>query len=196
MDIKYRVAADKGAAVDKLKAMSLAWKSLSSVLCTPRTCEAWRRCMLDALDLLRRKRAPRLNPNIGMYLPAWILRCYLIMVTREAGIYKMAWGNIGIRALGQMSPDQKQWFVVLEQHVKTVAALKRLLGTHCPPELLSCQLCLLSRKNLDAYDSAWLAANKRHIQAMAVIGQTLQNGVSMPLEMVLQETAALLRDEE
>ena len=103
----------------------------------------------------------------------------------------MVWGNIGIRALGQMSPDQKEWFRVLEQHVKTVAALKRLLGTHCPPELLA--LCLVP-KNLDAYDSAWLAANKRHIQAMAVIGQTLQNGVSMPLDLVLQETAALLED--
>ena len=108
----------------------------------------------------------------------------------------MAWGNIGIRALGQMSPDQKEWFRVLEQHVKTVAALKRLLGTHCPPELLSCQLCLLSRKNLDEYDSAWMAANKRHIQTMAVIGQKLQNGVSMPLESVLQETAAALLEDE
>ena len=49
-------------------------------------------------------------------------------------------------------------------------------------------------KNLDAYDSAWLAANKRHIQAMAAIGQQLQNGVSMPLDLVLQETAALLED--
>ena len=73
--------------------------------------------------------------------------------------------------------------------------LKRLLGTHCPPELLSCQLCLLSRKNLDDYDCAWMAANKRHIQTMAVIGQKLQNGVSKPLESVLQETAALLEDE-
>ena len=68
------------------------------------------------------------------------------------------------------------------------------LWTHCPPELLSCQLCILSRKSLDAYDAAWLVANKRHIQAMAVIGQTLQKGVSMPLELVLQETAALLED--
>ena len=50
-------------------------------------------------------------------------------------------------------------------------------------------------KNLDAYDSAWLAANKRYIQAMAVVGEKLQNGVSMPLELVLQETAALLEDE-
>ena len=194
-DTKYKLATDKKAAVDKLKAMSSAWKSLSSVLCTPRTCEAWRRCMLDALALLKRKGAPRLNPNVGMYLPSWTLRCYLIMATRLAGLNRMSWGNIGIRALGQMSPDQKEWFEVLEQHVKTSTALKRLLGTHCPPELLSCQLCLLSNKNLDAYDSAWLAANKRHIQAMAVVGQKLQNGVSMPLALVLQETAALLQEE-
>lgn len=195
-DTKYKVAAaEKGATVDKLKAMSLAWKSLSPVLRTPRTCEAWRRCMLDAVALLRRKGAPRLNPKHGGYLPAWTLRCYLIMVTRVDGIQSMAWGDIGIRSLGQMSPDQKEWFDVLERHVKTAAALKRLLGTHCAPELLSCQLCLLSRKSLDPYDSAWLAANKRHIQAMAVIGQKLQNGVSMPLESVLQETAALLEDE-
>ena len=192
VDTKYRVAADTGAAVDKLKAMSLAWKSLSPVLCTPHTCEAWRRCMLDALDILRKKGAPRLNPKCGVYLPAWTLRCYLIMVTRENGIHRMAWGSIGIRALGQMCPDQKEWFGALEQHVKTVAALKGLLGTHCPPELLSCQLCLLSRKSLDDYDSAWLAANKRYIQAMAVVGQKLQNGVSMPVEVVLQQTAALL----
>merc|ERR1712242_18412 len=119
---------------------------LSSVLCTPRTCKAWRNCMSKALALLRRKRAPRLNPNIGMYTPSWTLRCYLIMVTRAEGITKMTWGNIGIRALGQMAPDQKKWFQVLEQHVKTSHALKRQLGAHCPPELLSCQLCILSRK--------------------------------------------------
>ena len=89
-----------------------------------------------------------------------------------------------------------KWFQVLEQHVKTSHALERLLGAHCPPELLSCQLCLLSRKNLDDYDSAWMAANKRHIQTMAVIGQKLQNGVSMPLESVLQETAAALLEDE
>ena len=151
--------------------------------------------MLDAMDLIRKKGAPRLNPQYGIYLPSWTLRCYLIMVTRVDGINRMAWGNIGIRALGQMSPDQKEWFSVLEQHVKTATAVKALLGTHCPPELLSCQLCVLSRKNLDAYDSAWLAAHKRHIQAMTMIGQKLQNGVSMPLAEVLQETAALLEDQ-
>ena len=195
-ETKYKLSTHKPAAVDKLKAMSLAWSSLSSVLCTPRTCKAWRNCMSKALALLRRKGAPRLNPNVGMYTPCWTLRCYLIMVTRAEGITKMTWGNIGIRALGQMAPDQKKWFQVLEQHVKTSHALKRLLGAHCPPELLSCQLCLLSRKNLDDYDSAWMAANKRHIQTMAVIGQKLQNGVSMPLESVLQETAAALLEDE
>ena len=196
VETKYKLSTNKTAAVEKLKAMSLAWSSLSSVLCTPRTCKAWRNCMVKALALLRRKGAPRLNPNWGMYTPCWTLRCYLIMVTRAEGITKMPWGNIGIRALGQMSPDQKEWFQVLEQHVKTSGALKRLLGAHCPPELLSCQLCLLSQKNLDEYDSAWMAANKRHIQAMAVIGQKLQNGVSMPLESVLQETAAALLEDE
>ena len=196
VETKYKLSTNKPAAVDKLKAMSLAWSSLSSVLCTPRTCKAWRNCMSKALALLRRKGAPRLNPNVGMYTPCWTLRCYLIMVTRAEGITKMSWGNIGIRALGQMGPDQKEWFQVLEQHVKTSHALKRLLGAHCPPELLSCQLCLLSRKNLDDYDSAWMAANKRHIQTMAVIGQKLQNGVSMPLESVLQETAAALLEDE
>ena len=147
------------------------------------------------MAVLRRCRAPRLNPRAGEYLPAWTIRCYLIMATRLEGISRMAWGSIGIRGLGQMSPDQKEWFRVLEQHVKTASALKALLGDHCPPELLSCQLCLLSRRGLDAYDADWLAANTKHIQAMAVIGQKLQNGVSMPLELVLQETAAALREE-
>ena len=67
VETKYKLSTNKTAAVDKLKAMSLAWSSLSSVLCTPRTCKAWRNCMSKALALLRRKGAPRLNPNVGMY---------------------------------------------------------------------------------------------------------------------------------
>ena len=41
-----------------------------------------------------------------------------------------------------------------------------------------------------------MEANKRHIKTMAVIGQNLQNGVSMPLESVLQEAAAALLEDE
>ena len=49
----------------------------------------------------------------------------------------MKWDGIGVRALGQMNPDQKDWFSTLEQHVKTKRALRELVGRSCPPELLS-----------------------------------------------------------
>ena len=192
---KYMVATDTTSAVDKVKAMSLAWRSLSTVLCIPKTCLTWRRCVQDSMQVLTTKAAPRLNPNSGEYLPSWTLRCYLIMASRGHGIERMACGGIGIRALSQMSPDQKDWFTILEQHVKTIDALKKLVGKDCPPELLSCQLCLLSKKALDAYDSEWLAATKKYIKALAVIGARLQNKVSKPVEDVLQETAALLEEE-
>ena len=97
-----------------------------------------------------------------------------------------------LRALGQMNPDQKQWFSTLEQHVKTAEALRALVGVHCPPELLSCQLCVLLQKALDAYDSEWMSSVQRQIKVVASVGESLQ-GAQMPTEAVLRETAALLR---
>ena len=187
----YMVAIDNSSAVKKLKALSSAWRSLSTVLCVPRTCPRWRRCVLDSMKILEKKAAPRLNPNFGLYLPSWTLRSYLIMETRGRGIERMAFDGIGVRSLAQMNPDQKEWVSTFEQHVKTSAALMDLVGSRCPPELLSCQLCLLSRKALDTYDSEWIAASKEHIKVLAVIGKRLQHGVPMPIERVLQETAAL-----
>ena len=79
----------------------------------------------------------------------------------------MKWGNMGIRSLGQMNPDQKQKVATLEQHIKTAGALRRRVGAHCPPELLSCQLCVLSHKALDAYDSDWITGVRAYIKVIA-----------------------------
>ena len=75
-------------------------------------CESWHCCMLAALDLQVWDVLVGLDPA-------------LLPQHGHNGIQKMVWGNIGICALGQMSLDQKEWLVVLEQHVKTVATLKR-----------------------------------------------------------------------
>ena len=104
----------------------------------------------------------------------------------------MARGGIGVQALGQMNPDQKEWFSILEQHIKTTRDLRKLIGVHCPPELLSCQLCLLSQKALDAYDSDWIDSVKPFIEIVDRIGAHLRQGVPMPTADVLKETAALL----
>ena len=92
----YMVALDNSSAVKKLKALSSAWRSLSTVLCVPRTCPRWRRCVLDSMKILKKKAAPRLNPNFGPYLPSWTLRSYLIMETRRRGIVRMAFDGIGL----------------------------------------------------------------------------------------------------
>ena len=74
---------------------------------------------MDGTEVLAKRGAPRLNPNNGEYLPGWTLRCYLIMIARRHGVESMKRDGIGARALGQMNPDQKDWFSTLEQHVKT-----------------------------------------------------------------------------
>ena len=61
-----------------------------------------------------------------------------------------------------------------------------------PPELLSCQLCVLSRRALDAYDSDWIASVGAYIKVIASIGE-LSRGVQMPSEAVLREAASLLQ---
>lgn len=192
-DSMYKVVADKSHAVAKLKAMGEAWQSLSPVRSPPRTCVEWRRFMVEAMQVLTQKAAPRLNPNHGAYCPSWTLRCYLFMVMRGQGVQRMRWGRIGVRGVGQMNPDQKGWLSVLEQHVKTTGALRKFVGEACPPELLSCQLCLLSKKVFDAYDADWICSARRYIQIVAAIGERLQQQVPQPTEEVLAETAALLR---
>ena len=117
----------------KLKAMGEAWQSLSPVRSPPRTCVDWRRFIVEAMQVLTQKAAPRLNPNHGAYCPMWTLRCYLFMVMRGQGVQRMRWGRIGFRGVGQMNPDQKGWLSVLEQHVKTTGALRMFVGEACPP---------------------------------------------------------------
>ena len=68
---------------------------------------------MDCMEVLAERGAPRLNPNNGEYLPGWTLRCYLIMIARRQGINSMMWDDIGARRLGQMNPDQKDWFSTL-----------------------------------------------------------------------------------
>ena len=116
------------------------------------------------------------------------------MTARKKGVKSMKWKDIGVRALGQMNPDQKEWFSTLEQHVKTTAHLRALVGTSCPPELLSCQLCLLSHKALDRYDSEWILKVSPLIRVVAAVGARLRKGVRMPTVDVLEETSRLLRN--
>ena len=73
--------------------------------------------MLDGMEVLAKRGAPRLSPNKGEYLPGWALRCYLVMIERRQGVESMKWDGIRVRALGHMNPDQKDWFSPLEQHV-------------------------------------------------------------------------------
>ena len=96
----YKVVADKSHAVAKLKAMGEAWQSLSPVRSPPRTCVQWRRFMVEAMQVLTQKAAPRLNPNHGAYCPSWALRCYLFMVMRGQGVQRMRRGRIGVRGVG------------------------------------------------------------------------------------------------
>jgi len=191
---KYKLLDDCSQTLKKLEKMSAAWRDLSSVLCVPTTCSKWRQCMLDAMKLMYEKHAPGLNPKNGVYLPGWTLRCYLFMTVRKEGVKSMKWKDIGIRALGQMNPDQKQWFSTLEQRIKTTAHLRALVGTSCPPELLSCQLCLLSHKCFDMYDSEWILKVRPFIRVVAAVGARLRKGVRMPTLDVLKETSRLLRD--
>jgi len=190
----YMLVQDSSAALKKLKQLSAAWKSLSSVLFVPKTCTQWRQCMLDGMNQLTIQPAACLNPKNGTYLPSWTLRCYLLMTTRQEGIEGMQWDDIGIRAFGQMNPDQKDWFSTLEQHVKTTAALRKCVGTSCPPELLSCQMCLLSNKALDEYDSEWIRKVAPFIKVVSAVGAHLRKGLRMPIVDVLMETAALLSE--
>ena len=189
---KYKLVDNSSMALEKLQKLSSAWASLSSVLCVPKTCTQWRRCMLDGMEKLYDHSAPGLNPNNGEYLPTWTLRCYLLMTARREGVARMKW-DLGVRALGQMNPDQKEWFSTLEQHVKTTKSLRELVGTSCPPELLSCQLCLLSNKALDAYDSEWMLNVRTFIRVVASVGAYLRKGLRKPTADILKETAALLR---
>ena len=186
----HDVVRDTTRPLRKLCQMSCAWKALSPVLCVPTTCTEWRRCMLACLAKLAVLQAPRLNPKRGVYTPSWTLRSYLFLVTRARGIERMVWGSIGIRSLGQMNPDQKQWFGCLEQHCKTTAALRKLIDDRCPPELLSCQLCMLSKPELDAYDAEWICSVGPLIRIVDRIGTHLRRGVPLPLLSVLKETAA------
>ena len=190
---KYKLVDNSSMAIQKLQKLSSAWASMSSVLCVPKTCTQWRRCMLDGMERLCDHDAPGLNPNNGDYLPGWTLRCYLLMTARRKGVKRMKW-DLGVRAMGQMNPDQKEWFSTLEQHVKTTKFLRELVGTSCPPELLSCQLCLLSNKALDAYDSEWMLSVRPFMRVVACVGTHLRKGVRMPTADILKETAALLRE--
>ena len=79
----------------------------------------------------------------------------------------MKWDGIGVRALGQMNPVQKEWFSTQEQRVKTTRALRELVGRSCPPELLSCQLRLLSQRPLGAYDSDWILSVRPFVEVVA-----------------------------
>jgi len=128
---------------EKLDKMADAWDAVSSVLsCPPKTCQEWASQMLEAFKIFRQHGAPRLNPKVGMYLPGWTLRSYMVMMMRAHGVPRLQRNGIGVRALVQVNPDQRIWFTVLEQHVKTTTALRRLFGNSSPPELLSCYLCV------------------------------------------------------
>ena len=190
----YKLVDHSSETLKKLEKLSGVWKDLSPVLCLPTTCSEWRQCMLDAMKFMYKKPAPGLNPHYGEYLPGWTLRCYLFMAARKEGVKSMKWKGIGIRSMGQMNPDQKQWFQILEQHVKTTKELRALVGTHCPPELLSCQLCLLSNKAFDKYDSEWIREVGPFIRVVAAVGARLRNGVRVPMVQILEETSKLLRN--
>ena len=98
--------------------------------------------------------------------------------------------------VGADGPRPKGVVSSLGAACQDVACIEKAAWGALPTRVAQLPALSLVPENLDDYDSDWMAANKRHIQTMAVIGQKLQNGVSMPLESVLQETdAALLEDE-
>ena len=65
----------------------------------------------------------------GLYTPSWTHADHGEESNGWLGAF-LAFGSWG------------RWFRVLEQHSKTIRALRKLLHASCPPELLSCQLCL------------------------------------------------------
>ena len=53
-------------------------------------------------------------------------------------------------------------------------------------------MCLLSQRPLDTYDSNWILSVRPFLEVVASIGAHLRQEVQMPLVEVLKETAALL----
>ena len=183
--------AKKQATKAKLCRIAEAWEKLSPILGAPKTCQEWGACMTECLSILHQEQAPRLNPRNGVYTPAWTLRAYMFMAMREAGLHRLQWGSIGIRAFGAMNADQKGWLRSFESHVKTTAALRQLLGDSCPPELVSCKLCMYSAPELDKYDSDWISACRKYIALLRTLSAAV-DGVPAELSPILAEVVQQL----
>ena len=97
---------------------------------------------------------------------------------------------MGIRSLGQPTPEavDGRLGAARQDCSGLAAALRGQVGAHCPAELLNCQLCMLSHRALDAYDSDWMVC----MGACIKVTESLK-GVQMPSEAVLRETATLLQ---
>ena len=154
-------------ALGKLKKMAEAWAAVSLVLCPPpRSCNQWANMMGRSLQILRKHKAPRLNPCAGVYLASWTLRLHLLVNLPKGPLQALKWGDLGMKAFSKMNPDQKQWIQRFSQHSKTTASLRKALGPTCPPQMLSCMLCIYSDKGLQRFDEVWIQRHHKLITLM------------------------------
>ncbi len=125
------------------------------------------------------------------YLTFWTLRVHFYTMVHTSRKKQLPSGDIGVRALGNMNPDQKGWIERYFRHTKTVSVLQNMFGKKVPIELLSCVCCLYSDAAFDNFDTKWMERYKHYLSAVKNMHTKLFGFEAHPL-VILVATERML----